>query len=305
VSYDGDLECADGGKFHVHTNERGFRGPLVSAMADKPLRLLSLGDSFTMGWGIEIEQHGVTRFVDAYRQAHPDRDVGLASVACPGWDPKDYVLAYKTESGDKKPDLVVLGIFAGNDQLPESTPRIVDPAKAPFVDKLPDPPQPLFRSVDWVRARISGSLFIAKLRAKHGKPAAFALYEPDPEKQKKAWDTTFFFIKAVDDAVRADGGKLVVLLYPTMVQVQVPAALEEAGYDPAAPEKAMAAFCKESGIELITLLDELRAANGKNEMYFQKDRHLTVRGNQVATEALQKKLAPVVDRLWAERVRKP
>ena len=306
VNHDADLERADGGTFHVHTNERGFRGPLVSAMADEPLRILSLGDSFTFGWGVDFEQQCVARFVEAYRQAHADRRVGTANVSCPGWDPKDYFFAYQTEAGDKKPDLVVLGVFSGNDVMPPDAPRFDDHRKAPSIEELPSPPQPLFRSVDWVRAQLSGSLFIAKLRAKHGKPAAFALYDPDLEKQKKTWDTTFHYLEQVDRAVRADGGKLVVVLYPTPMQVNTPGALDEAGYDHAAPEKVVGAFCKDKGIELVTLLDDLKAAaREKQDLYFVKDRHLTVHGNEVATLALTKKLAPIVDKLWDERVRKP
>src|ERR1700722_2982036 len=38
---DVDIPLMDGGTFHVHTNARGFRGPLVSDMVGKPLRVLS------------------------------------------------------------------------------------------------------------------------------------------------------------------------------------------------------------------------------------------------------------------------
>jgi hypothetical protein len=301
VDNDTWFDRADGGKFHMITNARGFRGPLVSSMADKPLKVLSLGDSFTLGWGVDLEQHSMARFVTDYRHAHPDRDVGHTYVSCGGWDPKDYYFGYMTEARETKPDVVVLGVFSGNDVMPASAPRILDPSQAPFVDTLPESDQPFFRSFDWVRAQLSGSLLVAKLRAKHSKPAAYALFDPDMDKQKKDWDTTFFYIKAIDDAVRKDGGHLVVLLYPSMLQVNTPTALDDAGYDHAMPERVVGAFCQENHIDLIRPLEALIAKNRHNDAYFLKDRHLTERGNEIVAEVLTEQLSPVLDHIWAEK----
>jgi hypothetical protein len=303
VDNDTYFERADGGKFHMVTNARGFRGPLVSSMAGKSLKVLSLGDSFTLAWGVELEEHCMWRFVEGYRRAHPDRDVGHAYVACGGWDPKDYYFGYMTEALETKPDLVVLGVFTGNDQMPNDAPRILDPSKAPFVDTLPEPELPMFRSIDWIRAQVSTSLFVAKLRAKHGKPAAYALYDPDMEKQRRDWDTSFFYIKALDDAVRKNGGRLVVLLYPTILQVNSPSALDDAGYDHTTPERVFGAFCEENHIDMIRPLAALIAKDEKKDTYFLKDRHLTARGNEIVAEALDQQLTPIVDRAWAEKTR--
>jgi hypothetical protein len=298
-----DIELLDGKSFHVKTNERGFRGPLVSTIESKPLKILSLGDSFTFGWGIALEDHCMWKFMEDYHKAHPDRDVGHAYVACGSWDPKDYYYAYLTEASKAKPDLVVLGVFTGNDIMPNDTPRILDPSKAPYASKLPEPPKPLIRSFDWIRAQLSGSLVVASFRAKHSKPVAFAPFENDMEKQKQLWDTSFFYIKALNAAIRKDGGRLALILYPSMLQINTFKALDNAGYDHTMPERVMGEFCKENGIELITLLDTLKAKNDKQDLYFPKDRHLTTHGNAVAAEVLDQKLTPLVDKLWAEKTR--
>src|SRR5262249_22629237 len=151
------------GSFHVKTNARGFRGPLVSEMAGKRVKVVSLGDSYMFGWGLAIEDHCMTRFMGAYRRLHPDRDVGHAYVACGSWDPKDSYSAYLTEAAEAKPDLVVLGIFTGNDQMPADAPRILDPAQAISVDKIPEPPRPLFRSIDWLGVQLSSNLFAVQV----------------------------------------------------------------------------------------------------------------------------------------------
>jgi hypothetical protein len=299
-----DIPLTDGGTFHVKTNARGFRGPLVSEVAGKRLKVISVGDSYMFGWGMAIEDHCMTRFMGSYRRLHPDRDVGHAYVACGSWDPRDYYYAYLTEAAEAKPDLVVLGVFTGNDQMPADAPRILDPAQVVSVEKLPEPPRPLFRSIDWLGVQLSSNLFAVQVgvRAKH-KATAFALFDRDMELQNKLWDTSFFYIKALHEAVKKGGGRLVVLLYPSLLQVNTKDQLERAGYDHAMPEKVFAAFCKDNGIDLVTILDALEE-NQKLNLFFPKDRHLNARGNEVAASVLGEKLGPTVDRLWAERAGK-
>lgn len=300
-----DIPLMDGGTFHVKTNARGFRGPPVSEIARKPLKVLSLGDSYTFAWGLALEDHCMSRFVTSYRGAHPDRDVGHAYVACGSWDPKDYYFAYLTEAAEARPDLVVLGIFTGNDQMPADSPRLLDPSKAVSVEKLPDPPQSLFRSVDWLGIQLASNLFAVQVgfRAKHKAPA-FALFDKDMDRESQAWDTTFFYIKALHEAVRKDGGRLAILLYPSLLQVNTREQLERAGYDHAMPEKVFGAFCKEQGIDLVTILDALEENNQKRDLFFPKDRHITAHGNEVAAAVLSEKLGPIVDRLWEEKAKK-
>jgi hypothetical protein len=299
-----DIPILDGGTFHVKTNARGFRGPLVSTLEGKPLKVLSLGDSFMFGWGLALEDQAMWRFMDAYRRAHPDRDVGHAYVACGSWDPKDYYFAYLTEASSAKPDLVVVGVFTGNDIMPNDTPRLLDPRQARSVERLPEEPKPWIRSFDWVRAQLSGSLFVASFRAKHSKPAAFAPFESDLPRQLALWDTSLFYLDALDRAVRKDGGKLVIMLYPSMLQLNTAKALDDAGYDHAMPERVIESVGKSHGVAVVTLLDGLLARNEKKDLYYPKDRHMTAHGSEVAAEVLRDKLGPIVDQLWAERAGK-
>jgi hypothetical protein len=300
-----DIPLMDGGTFHVKTNARGFRGPLVSSIVGKPLKIISLGDSYTFGWGISLKDHSMTRFMDGYRRAHPDRDVGHAYVACGSWDPKDYYFAYLTEAHEARPDLVVLGVFTGNDAMPNDAPRLLDPAEAVSVEKLPDPPRPWLRSIDWLGIQLSSNLFAVQVgfRAKHKAPA-FALFDRDMDLQRKLWDTSFFYIKALNEAVKKDGGHLAILLYPTLLQINTRDQLERAGYDHGMPEKVFAAFCQENGIELVTILDALEANNQNRDLFYPKDRHITAKGNEIAARVLGEKLTPLVDRLWDEKTKK-
>lgn len=301
-----DVPLLDGGGFHVKTNARGFRGATAASISARPLRILSLGDSFTLGWGVDLEEHAMARFVAEYRRVHPNRDVGHAYVAHPDWDPKDYWFAYLTEGRAANPDLVVLGLFAGNDVMPAGSPRYRTPKDAPSRDAPPAaPPPPLLRSFEWVRTRLSSSLLVARVGLWAGyKPANFARFEPDVATQREAWATTFFYLDALDIEIRRNGGQLVIVSYPSLIQVNASHALDAAGFDHAAPDRVLSAFCAERRIEMIPLLEPLIAANQHLDLYFPKDRHLTARGNAVAAEALTGPLGAIVDRVWDEKSRR-
>lgn len=301
-----DVPLSDGGGFRVKTNARGFRGATAASIAERPLRMLSLGDSFTLGWGVGLEAHAMARFVAGYRRVHPDRDVGHAYLAHPDWDPKDYFFAYLTEGLAAKPDLVVLGLFGGNDVMPAGSPRYRDPKEAPSRDapSAASPP-PLLRSLAWVRTQLSSSLLVARVGLRLGyKPANFDRFEPDVARQREAWATTFFYLDALDAEIRRNGGRLVIVSYPSLIQVNASRALDAAGFDHAGPDRVLAAFCAERRIEMIPLLEPLKAANENVDLYFPKDRHLTARGNAVAAEALTGPLGAIVDRVWDEKSRR-
>jgi hypothetical protein len=311
------VRVLDGASAETTMNARGFRGPLVSDIAGKPLRVISIGDSFTFAWGLDLSDHCVSRFVADYARLHPDRDIGHAFAASPGWEPKDYYFAYMTEvrpflaqspGAEVKPPpatVVVLGFFAGNDILSPETPRILDPKDAPAQTTLPAPlPQPWLRFPDWMRTRVSGSLLATRIGIAAGyKLPAFARFDKDLAAQRPAWETTFFYVKALADAVKRDGGRFVILSYPSVVQVNAHRSLDETGYDHTAPDRMLEAFCKENGLDLITLLEPLKEKNEKHDLYWPMDRHMTARGHEIAAGVVEKHLAPIVDQVWDERAR--
>jgi hypothetical protein len=298
-----DFEIADGDRFHVTTNARGFRGPTPGSIADRALRIVSIGDSFTFGWGLALEQHCMARFVEDHRRAHPDRDVGHAYVATCGWNPRDYAFAYRLEASAARPHVVVVGVLAENDVLPAGSPRFADPKDAPSTDALPGPPpRALFRSLDWARVQFGSSLPVARLRLWAGyHPSTFERFESDLARQEEAWSATFFYLDALDADVRRDGGRLVVLSYPSLFQVDAHEALDGAGYDHTMPDRVLGEHCRRRGVAFVPLLEDLKAANARRDLYFRKDRHLNVAGNGVAAAALSRRLAPVVDAAWGAR----
>ena len=89
------------------------------------------------------------------------------------------------------------------------------------------------------------------------------------------------------------GDRLVVVLVPDEFQVNdaLFAALERrlprpADYDRFYPQKRIGQFCRERGIAVLDLLEELRRAQVARPVYRPRDTHWNARGNRVAGEAI-------------------
>ena len=298
---------ADGVTSRIITNERGFRGPTMAQIADKPFRIVSIGDSFAQGSGINANEHAMTRFAENYAKAHPERGVALANVNCGGWSPDDYLFAYLTEVLPTGCELVVLSIFPRNDILPQGYRRTTTPSR--------DGPEFLTPSIwsnlkpkffQWAKARIYGSALFNRVAIQMGIAlTAFDRFNPDMEYQRKEWDTTFFYLDAIVKAVREHGSEIVILSYPTSMQVNTGRAIDEASFDSHMPEKMLAEFCRTHSVPFISPLDTLVAKNAKQDLYFPTDHHLSAKGHDVLLGVLEEQLTPIVDAQSEKRSKPP
>ena len=103
-------------KFTVNTNSKGFRGKDYSV--DKPensLRILAIGDSFTYGWGVDIEYTWPFLLEKKLSGQYKDKRVEVINLGVGGAVPseyseiaEEYILLYK-------PDFVIVGFVEGND----------------------------------------------------------------------------------------------------------------------------------------------------------------------------------------------
>ncbi len=74
------------GDFPVTTNSHGLRADeLRPREGDEPLRVLTLGDSTTFGWGVANHETYAAYLEERIRQAHPGRDVQVINGGQPGY----------------------------------------------------------------------------------------------------------------------------------------------------------------------------------------------------------------------------
>jgi hypothetical protein len=100
----------------VKTNSLGFRNPEITLQ--KPpdtTRILFIGDSFTMGWGVN-ETDAYPRVVEKLlNQNDPHTKIETINAGFAGGEPSGYYQYLKYSAFDLNPDIVVIGFFLGND----------------------------------------------------------------------------------------------------------------------------------------------------------------------------------------------
>jgi lysophospholipase L1-like esterase len=97
----------------VRIDSLGIRGPEFGPPKPGVLRVLVLGDSFTFGTGVEEDQAFPARLAaDLTRQGVPAEGI---NAGIGGYGVPDEVAWFEAYGRQLHPDLIVLGIFTGND----------------------------------------------------------------------------------------------------------------------------------------------------------------------------------------------
>ena len=99
--------------FSVETNSLGFRDREFEPGKTAKTRILTIGDSFTYGWGVEASQTWPKLLEDSLRTS--GADVEIANLGQPGASPKTYADIAEKAVPLLKPDLLVIAVLEGDD----------------------------------------------------------------------------------------------------------------------------------------------------------------------------------------------
>ena len=99
--------------FTVKTNSLGFRDREFSGQKSARIRILALGDSFTYGWGVEIDQSWPKILEQRLRNA--GLDVEIANLGKPAGSPRSYADIAERAVPALKPDLLIVAVLQGDD----------------------------------------------------------------------------------------------------------------------------------------------------------------------------------------------
>ncbi len=294
----------EGGGMQVTLNHHGFRGPDIDEIATHRVRIASIGDSFTFGWGMkDFNDQCVVGFVNEYALHHPGVDVGLAVVAEPGWGTSDYLFAYLDYARKMKPDLVILGFFCGDDLVTRGTIDAIGSGPPPDKPWAQTKSSFHLATLDWARAMVRGSPNLTKLALGLGvRPSGdlMRFLRSEPEPMPAMWAETLALLTTLNEQIRKDGGQLAIISYPSLIQVFAHAQLDDDRFDYRHIDAKLKDFCGANGIIFVPFLDTL-IADGKLDLYLAKDRHLTRRGQRLCRDVLIEKLSPVLDEIVARR----
>ena len=99
--------------FTVKTNSMGFRDREFEDRLRARTRILALGDSFTYGWGVEIDQSWPKVLEQRLRRT--GLDVEVANLGKPAGSPRSYADIAERAVPVLKPDLVIVAVLQGDD----------------------------------------------------------------------------------------------------------------------------------------------------------------------------------------------
>lgn len=99
--------------YTVRINSLGFRDREFDVARSKTCRLIAVGDSFTFGWGVSLEDSWPKRLETGLAQA--GFDVEVANLGFPGGNPIDYANIVGHAVPMLAPDLVMVAVLQGDD----------------------------------------------------------------------------------------------------------------------------------------------------------------------------------------------
>ena len=110
--------------YTAHINALGLRDREIPPKKPDTFRIIAIGDSYTYGWGVEIEDTWLRRLEAQLRAA--GHRVETINLGKPGTGPPDYAQLAEKAIPLLRPDLVIVGMLMGNDLAavgPEVEPR--------------------------------------------------------------------------------------------------------------------------------------------------------------------------------------
>ncbi|HSS50736.1 MAG TPA: GDSL-type esterase/lipase family protein [Thermoanaerobaculia bacterium] len=294
----------------VRVNQLGIRGPEVGPLRPGVRRVLVLGDSFSFGMGVEEQDAFPAQLAaELGRRGVPAEGI---NAGIGGYGVPDEVRWFEQYGREIHPDVIVLGIFTGNDlqdAAPDRPPAFVSHGE--LLDKAELKRSALFH---WlyqhsqlfalvkyslpapIDRTIRRTLHMPEPSAIRGLREEMALYDPrNRPRAEQGGRTSEAAIRRLLDLAGADHSVVVALLLPSKLQaddVEWNGALRQLGLTPSQvdrtlPNEIFSGVLARCGVPALDLTPILSEALRRGEVdFFPRDQHYTVAGNRrIAREA--------------------
>lgn len=219
-------------------------------------RIVFLGDSVTLGFGIEPEQAFPQRVGELLEDAGAEAEA--FNLALMGWTTRQQRIAYRRIARRYRPDAVVLGVCLND--VPE------------LQNNLSAPPRWLSR----LHARSALVRRVTRAEAREIRSVEELFQDPPPGAVRAGFALFFEELRALRAELRADGVAFSLLLFPFRFQV-LP------GAPPPRAQQRLVEFCRAEGLPCLDLLPAFQKLGAT--AFFDYD-HLSATGAQATAEAL-------------------
>jgi len=292
-------------RHNVEISSLGLRQDEFEIAKHDRTRILFVGDSFTFGYGVEGED-GYVPVAERELNGSGEGNYQTIAKGVPAWWTDSYYLYLKTRGLALEPDVVVIGLFVGNDidvgdpdsavwsdvdanGLPLATmsKRVrIDQGHRVKVERKVRWKVPVLRNshvfqLCWTSVQRVLRMFKPKVRGvimyQHG-------YSENTEIMIKKVEQMLLGMAA---GSRDAGAQFAVVMIPERFQVHSQYRTDQ-NLDYDKPQRLFGEFFTRNGIQYLDLLPILRAQAESNDelLYYRKDSHFTRLGYQVSGEAI-------------------
>jgi hypothetical protein len=306
-------------------NARGFRThEYARAKAPRTYRVLALGDSFTFASGVVPHERMWHTLVGDRLRTRRGGPVEVINLGVNGVGPRFALRLFELEGASLAPDLVLHGLFVGNDLLDEAPPEHASFwMRRSLLVRLLSRARVLARHAGDLAAEANRQRRIPPRQGPGGFPVPGHTYDPDTPFFGTTEDTYLrierersgMFARgarpriapliaevadveaALARSVGARGGRLVVVLMPDRLQVDpilrrtVLDAAPASAYDFAWIQAALTAALAERQVAAVDLLPAFQAAPPVPALYRRSDTHWSAAGDALAAAEIDAFLA--------------
>jgi lysophospholipase L1-like esterase len=235
----------------VDINSHGLRGPETTY--EKPpaiYRILNLGDSVVMGWGVREENtYGQQLEALLNEQGAGDLHYEIINAGVPGWNLENALAYLQAEGLNYEPDLVLLDLTIANDINGKSA-LLASSDSGPF-RWLSDHTYfwPFLQSqAAWAKARAEGRDRVDTIDPPTN-PAKYFPLDPQSDRWAERWNS----VLDINRLARENNARVVLILFPLEFQV-----LDESY--PTLPQEIFLGQVVEAGIPVLDLLPAFQQA---------------------------------------------
>jgi len=290
-------------------NRAGFRAD--HEYGPKPagtFRVLLLGDSFTMGAGVE-ERDTFARRLEALLRERSSGPLEVVNTGIPGYGTREESILLAETIDQLAPDLVVLNFFVGNDLADNARPGLLQVIDEELVEReIPRGFLPL-----WVRGFLSRHSHLYHflwpyqrmlLGGREGmrkeQRNALATYGPtNAPTVERIWQASQRWIDETIAVARKHDVPVAVVLIPDPLQVDEPRFagmlsnldLSPAEYARSTPDARLAEIATAAKAPVLDLLPAFERQTDPVSLYFPLDKHWTAAGHALAAEEMARFLA--------------
>ena len=248
-------------------NKWGFRGPdFEMARKENAKRIMVLGDSFTFGEGVRLEDTYVNRLERILNETS-EKPVEVLNFGTSAWASRDEA-NYLEQVGVKfKPDLILIG-YVLNDGEHDAGLHVWNNFRKEYDAQAYQTSYLLSFVYATAKRLINGRRYVAEM-------ADSIVSKPERAK----WETSFSYLSKVKKIADLKGARFAVVIFPFMYELND-------GYPFLKIHQMIAEHCRQNGIEVLDLLDAYKGQYFFDLWTHQSDQHPNEKGHKIAASAI-------------------